>query len=80
MPVEVRVDNPDCYEFTSHRPEERERALKLTRQTMETASEFGTRFVVLHLGRIQSLRGMTGGLLSSLREKGAPTAPTAGRS
>jgi len=71
MPVEIPVDNPDCYEFSSHRPRERERAFKLTRQTMETASEFGARFVVLHLGRIQSLRGMTDGLLSLLREKGA---------
>lgn len=70
MPVEIPVDNPDCYEFSSHRPRERERAFKLTRQTMETASEFGARFVVLHLGRIQSLRGMTDGLLSQLREKG----------
>jgi len=71
MPVEIPVDNPDCYEFTSHRPQERERALKLTRQTMETAAEFGARFVVLHLGRIQSLRGMTDRLLSQLRVKGA---------
>lgn len=70
MPLEIPVDNPDCYEFTSHRPQERERALKLTRQTMETASEFGARFVVLHLGRIQSLRGMTAGLLSRLRSDG----------
>jgi sugar phosphate isomerase/epimerase len=70
MPMEIPVDNPDCYEFTSHRPQERDRAIKLTRQTMETASEFGARFVVLHLGRIQSLRGMTDGLLSQLRVKG----------
>lgn len=71
MPVEIPVDNPDCYEFTSHRPQERERALKLTRQTMKTAAEFGARFVVLHLGRIQSLRGMTDGLLSQVRRKGS---------
>lgn len=71
MPVEIPVDNPDCYEFTSHRPQERDRALKLTRQTMETAGEFGARFVVLHLGRIQRLRGMTEGLLGQLRAKGS---------
>jgi sugar phosphate isomerase/epimerase len=70
MPVEITVDNPDCYEFTSHRPRERERAIRLTLRTMETASEFGARFVVLHLGRIQSLRGMTDGLLSQIRAKG----------
>jgi sugar phosphate isomerase/epimerase len=67
MPIEVLHDNPDCYEFTSHRPLERDRAVKLTRQSMETALEFGARFVVLHLGRIMPLRGMTNGLLKSLR-------------
>jgi hypothetical protein len=70
MPVEVLHDNPDCYEFTSHRRQERDRAHRLTRATMETAKEFGARFVVLHLGRIMTLRGMTGSLLSELRIKG----------
>lgn len=70
MPIEVFTDNPDCYEFSSHRPEERERAVRLTRQTMETAVEFGARFVVLHLGRIMSLRGMTRSLLNELKTKG----------
>lgn len=70
MPLEVLNDNPDCYEFTSHRSQERERALRLTRQTMETAREFGARFVVLHLGRIPRLRGMTGNLLEQLRAEG----------
>jgi sugar phosphate isomerase/epimerase len=70
MPVEVTVDNPDCYEFTSHRSQERDRAFKLTRQTLETAREFGARFVVLHLGRIASLRGMTDSLLEELEIEG----------
>lgn len=70
MPLEVLKDNPDCYEFTSHRPQERERALRLTRQTMETAREFGARFVVLHLGRIPGLGGMTDALLGELRAQG----------
>jgi sugar phosphate isomerase/epimerase len=70
MPVEVPIDNPDCYEFSSQRSRERERAIKLTRQTLETAAEFGARFVVLHLGRIDSLRGMTDKLLEELRKKG----------
>lgn len=71
MPLEIPVDDPDCYEFTSHRPAERERALKLTRETMKTAAEFGAQYVVLHLGRILSLRGMTDGLLSRLRLNGS---------
>jgi sugar phosphate isomerase/epimerase len=70
MPVEVTVDNPDCYEFTSHRSQERDRAYKLTRQTLETAKEFGAHFVVLHLGRIAALRGMTDSLLKELECKG----------
>jgi sugar phosphate isomerase/epimerase len=70
MPIEVFADNPDCYEFTSHRLGERERAVKLTQQTMETALEFGASFVVLHLGRIMPLRGMTRSLLDALRAKG----------
>lgn len=71
MPVEVLTDNPDCYEFTSARSQERERAIRLTRQTMETAREFGARFVVLHLGRIYPLKGMTDTLLRELRHRGA---------
>lgn len=70
MPLEVLKDNPDCYEFTSGRSQERERALRLTRQTMETAREFGARFVVLHLGRVSGLRGMTDALLAELRVHG----------
>jgi len=70
MPIEIFADNPDCYEFTSHRLGERERAVKLTQQTMETALEFGASFVVLHLGRIMPLRGMTRSLLDALRAKG----------
>lgn len=70
MPLEILKDNPDCYEFTSLRSQERERALRLTRQTLETAREFGARFVVLHLGRISPLRGLTDQLLEELRVNG----------
>jgi len=69
-PVEVIMDNPDCYEFSSHRVNERERAQRLTMQSLETAREFGARFVVLHLGRILPLRGMTDKLLVALQEQG----------
>ena len=70
MPVEILTDNPDCYEFSSYRVSDRERAVRLTRQTMATAKEFGARFVVLHLGRITPLRGMTDRLLSLLERQG----------
>lgn len=70
MPVEILTDNPDCYEFSSYRQADRERAVKLTRQTMATAKEFGARFVVLHLGRITPLTGMTDTLLNVLTKNG----------
>ncbi len=51
-PVEVMMDAPDAYEFTSHRESDRERALDLTERTMETAARIGAPRVVLHLGSI----------------------------
>jgi len=51
-PVEVMIDAPDAYEFTSHRPPERERAMKLTLQTLQTAVRFGAKRVVLHMGSV----------------------------
>ena len=51
-PVEVMIDAPDAYEFTSHRPHERERALALTLKTIEFAAEFAASYVVLHLGTV----------------------------
>ncbi|MEM9479351.1 MAG: sugar phosphate isomerase/epimerase [Verrucomicrobiota bacterium] len=55
-PVEVMIDAPDCYEFTSHRPFERERALKLTLETLEMAKTFGSKYVVLHMGSVPMKR------------------------
>jgi sugar phosphate isomerase/epimerase len=51
-PVEVMIDAPDAYEFTSHRDHERERAIALTKQSMQTALRFGANRVVLHLGSV----------------------------
>lgn len=51
-PVEVSGDSPDCYEFTSHRPGDRSRAAKLTRQTIDWAERLGAPFVVVHCGRV----------------------------
>jgi sugar phosphate isomerase/epimerase len=55
MPIEVTTDSPDCYEFTSHRPKDRERALKLTQATVDWAAKLKAPFVVVHTGRIRSL-------------------------
>ncbi|RYD32382.1 MAG: sugar phosphate isomerase/epimerase [Verrucomicrobiaceae bacterium] len=51
-PVELMIDAPDAYEFTSHRKNERERALSLTLKTIELAAEFQSKYVVLHLGSV----------------------------
>lgn len=66
-PPEIRADDPDCYEFTSHRPADRERAVRLTRGTIDWAEKLGAPYVVVHCGRIRSLdltprlRSMVGG-------------------
>jgi sugar phosphate isomerase/epimerase len=51
-PVEVLIDAPDAFEFTSHRPFERQRALELTMRTLDMAAEFKAQYVVLHLGSV----------------------------
>lgn len=49
-PVEVSMDAPDAFEFTSHRDTDRNRALDLTERTLETAARFGAERLVVHLG------------------------------
>ena len=55
MPVEVQTDSPDCYEFTSDRATDRDRALKLTLATIDWAAKLEAPFVVVHTGRMRSL-------------------------
>ncbi|MCU0779615.1 MAG: sugar phosphate isomerase/epimerase [Akkermansiaceae bacterium] len=51
-PVEVMIDAPDAYEFTSHRPADRQRAMDMTFKTLDIAAEFGARYLVLHMGSV----------------------------
>ncbi len=51
-PVEVMIDAPDAYEFTSHRPYERQRALEMTFRTLDLAAEFKAHYLVLHMGSV----------------------------
>jgi sugar phosphate isomerase/epimerase len=51
-PVEVMIDAPDAYEFTSHRPWDRKRAMDMTLRTLETAASFDARYLVLHMGSV----------------------------
>ncbi len=51
-PVEVMIDAPDAYEFTSHRPFDRQRAMDMTLRTLELAAEFRAEYLVLHMGSV----------------------------
>ncbi len=51
-PVEVIMDAPDAYEFTSSRGSEQYRAINLTKKTIEMATRFGADRVVVHMGSV----------------------------
>jgi sugar phosphate isomerase/epimerase len=51
-PVEVMIDAPDAYEYTSHRQPDRQRAMDMTIRTLEVAAEFQARYLVLHMGSV----------------------------
>ncbi|GAA5117870.1 hypothetical protein GCM10023212_07390 [Luteolibacter yonseiensis] len=51
-PVEVMIDAPDAYEYTSHRPHDRQRAMDMTYRTLELAERFEARYLVLHMGSV----------------------------
>jgi sugar phosphate isomerase/epimerase len=51
-PVEVMIDAPDAYEFTSHRPFDRQRAMDMTLRTLDIAAQFQAQYLVLHMGSV----------------------------
>lgn len=51
-PVEVMMDAPDAFEFTAPKAWERERAINLTKKTIEMATRFQTDLVVVHVGSV----------------------------
>jgi sugar phosphate isomerase/epimerase len=53
LPVEVMVASPDCFRLSAAYPEERERAVRQTFQTIDFAERLGAPFVVLHLGEVR---------------------------
>lgn len=55
-PVEVRMDAPDIYEVTSHRPVERRRAMELSRRSLDMAARFGAKYLVMHMGSVPAMK------------------------
>ena len=51
-PVEVMIDAPDAFEFTSHRSPDRKRAMDMTLKSLETCDQFGAGYLVLHMGSV----------------------------
>lgn len=56
-PIDILNDAPDAFQFTSHRPEKRERAMRLTKETMQAAATLGASYVVLHMGSVSLMKG-----------------------
>jgi sugar phosphate isomerase/epimerase len=57
QPIEVTTDSPDCYQFSSSRPEVCQRAVKVTLQTIDFAKRFGANRIVLHSGTVSRMVG-----------------------
>jgi sugar phosphate isomerase/epimerase len=53
LPVEITRSSPDCYQFSSGNPPERDRALRHTFQTIDFARRLGAKYVVLHMGSVR---------------------------
>jgi sugar phosphate isomerase/epimerase len=52
LPSEIEGSAPDCYQCTSVRADERDRAQHYTLQTIDYAHRLGARRVVMHLGSV----------------------------
>ncbi len=52
LPVDVLQASPNCLELSSHRPQERRRAILQTRKTIDFANRVGAPLMVMHLGRV----------------------------
>ena len=51
VPTSVFRPNPNCYEFSDHRPALRASARKASEETIRQAAKLGAKAVVFHLGR-----------------------------
>ncbi len=56
-PIDIQGDAPDAFRFTSHRPEVRERAMRLSMETLQAAARLEAKYVVLHMGEVELFQG-----------------------
>lgn len=56
-PIDIQGDAPDAFRFTSHRPEVRERAMRLSLETLQAAARLDAKYVVLHMGEVELFQG-----------------------
>ena len=75
-PVEVMIDAPDAYEFTSHRPHDRARAMDLTLRTLELAAEFKAQYLVMHMGSVPMPMNKWSKRLTSMCKEGKQLDPS----
>jgi len=54
-PMEVFIDAPDVYEFSDRNENNRKRALRLTKESIENAEKFDAKYIVLHMGSVTNL-------------------------
>lgn len=73
-PVEVMIDAPDAYEFTSHRAFDRQRAMDMTFRTLDIAAQFKAGYLVLHMGSVPlNPKKFTKALTATVAEGGQHT-------
>ncbi len=51
-PLEVLIDAPDAFEFTSDDSYKRNKSMRLAKESLESAAEFGADYLVLHMGSV----------------------------
>jgi len=68
-PLEVMIDAPDAYEFTSKHAYDRKRVMDLTNKTLEVAAQFDAKYVVLHMGSVPMNRKRWTRKLTDLAEQ-----------
>lgn len=65
-PMEVLIDAPDAYEFTSDKGYDRNKCMRLTKETLQVAAEFGAKYLVLHMGSVPLRRDKWSNLLTEM--------------